>query len=143
MADERLLVGKAQPPRRCAASDDERAGQQSLAAKVHRDRFLAVRTLLAEVHASNMSGEKLGTETRGLLTHVLDQLRPLDAFRKSREVFHQRGDGELAAGLMSVDHEGAEIGAGSIDRRGQSRTSGTDDNDVTHIVWHRLRVRFR
>src|ERR1039457_425581 len=59
-----------------------------------------------------MSSEKLGAKTRGLLTHVLDEFRPLDAVWKSRKILHQRGDGKLPAGLMPIDDKRAEIGAG-------------------------------
>ncbi len=105
--------------------------------------FLRVSAFLAEVHRNHMSGEKLGAKTHGLLAHVLDELRSLDAVWKSREILHQRGNSKLSAGLMAIDDERAKIGAGSIDCGGQSRTSGTDDDDVTHIVWHRTGVRFR
>ena len=89
-----------------------------------------------------MSREKLGAKTHGLLAHVLDEFRALDAIRKSRKILHQRGDGELPAGLMPINDERAEISSGSINCGGQSRTSGTDDDDVTHLVRHRTELRF-
>src|SRR5450755_1113824 len=89
-----------------------------------------------------MPGKKLSAKTHGLLAHVLDEFRALDAIRKSRKILHQRSDGKLPAGLMPIDDKRAEISTGSIDRRGQPRTSGTDDDDVTHIVRHTTELRF-
>ena len=90
---------------------------------------------LAEVDAGHVAGAELGAEARRLLAHVVDQFRPLDAVGKAGKILDQRGDGELAAGLMAVDDQRTEIGAGRIDRGRQPRTSGADDDDITYIVW--------
>ena len=100
-------------------------------------------SLLAQIDADHMSGLELRAETRRLLAHVVDEFRPLDAVRKAGEILDQGGDGELSAGLMPIDDQRAEIGAGGVDGGGQPRTSGADDDDVANVVGHRSRNRFR
>ena len=42
------------------------------------------------------------------------ELRPLNAVGKAGEILDQRGDGELAAGLMAVDDQRMQVGASRI-----------------------------
>lgn len=65
-----------------------------------------------------MSHLQLGTEADGLLLHVLDEVGTLDAFGPAGKVFNQRGDGELAAGLVAFEDEWLEVRAGSVDGSG-------------------------
>jgi hypothetical protein len=73
---------------------------------------------------------QLCAEARRLLLHVLDQLGPLDAFGPAGKVLHQCGDGELASGLVALQHERLQVGAGSVDGGGKSGAAGTQDDGV-------------
>ncbi len=53
---------------------------------------------------------ELRAEALGLLLHVGNQIGPLNAFRPAGKVFHQRGDGELAAGFVAFQHQRFEAG---------------------------------
>ncbi len=102
-----------------------------------RGFLLPSASFAAEIEAYHVAGEELGAEARGLHAHVVDELGPLDAFGKAREIFHQGGDGELAAGLVAVDDQRGEVGTRGINGRGQAGAAGADDDDVTNVVWHR------
>ena len=80
--------------------------------------------------SDEMGHAELSPEACGLLFHVLDQFGALHAFGPAREVFDERGDGELAAGFMAFEHEGLEIGAGGVDGGGKSGAAGTEDDCV-------------
>src|SRR5271157_2400790 len=137
MADQRLLVRQTKPPRRSSAGNDQRAGQQGFAAETYLDRLLAaVGRLLAEVHLHHVTGFVLRAEASRLLTHVLDELRPLNSLGKAGKIFHQRGDGELTSRLVALDDQRTEIGARCVERRSQPRTSGANDDDIANIFLH-------
>ena len=81
VADQRLLAGQVEPAGAGAGRDDQRA---------RVDRFLAgaevqLVRVLAEVDRDEVGHLQLGAEARGLLLHVLDQFRALDALPASRE----------------------------------------------------------
>ena len=141
---KRLLIRQIQPARGSAAGDDKRAGEQRLAAQVHFDGLRAKPfSFLAEIDADHVPGLELGAEARPLLAHVVDEFRPLDAVGEAGEVLDQGGDGQLAAGLVPLDDEWRQIGAGGVDGGSQPRASGADDDDVANVVGHRSRNRFR
>ena len=79
----------------------------------------------------------LRAEARGLLLHVLDQFRALDAFRPAGKVFDQGGDGELAAGLMAFEYQRLEVGAGGINGGRQTGAAGAQDDGVANVLSHR------
>jgi len=58
----------------------------------------------AEVHPVQMGQLEGRAEARGLLLHVFDQFRALNALRPAGKVLHQGGDGELSAGFMAFKH---------------------------------------
>src|SRR5580658_4543765 len=91
VSDQRLFRRKTQPACRSAAGDDQRARVDRLLAEVQRDG------VLAEIGMRQVPRAELRTEARSLLAHVVDQLRALNTLRPAREVFHQRGNGELTA----------------------------------------------
>ena len=68
----------------------------------------------------------------GLLLDVLHQHGAVDAFGKAREVFDQRGERELAAGLVSGDNQWFQIGSRGIDGGGISGAAGADDDHIMH-----------
>jgi len=76
---------------------------------------------------------KLGPEARGLLLHVVDQFRTLDALRPAGKVLDQGGDGELAAGFVAFEDQGIEAGAGGVDGRGESGAAGAEDYGVANL----------
>ncbi len=101
-----------------------------------------------EVDAVEVGHAQLGAEAGGLLLHVLDELGALDALGPAGEVFDQRGDGELAAGLVALEDEGLEVGAGGVDGGGESGATGTEDDcvacrDLWHMGFHSVNARRR
>ena len=119
MPDQCLLAGQSQPAGRGPAGDDQGAGVDRLLAKIHRERPPA------EIDAGHVAQLILRPKASRLLAHVLNQLRALDAFGKPGEILHQRGERELASGLMALDHQRLEIGAGGVERRGMARSNRT------------------
>ena len=89
-----------------------------------------------------MPGPELGAKALGLLAHVVDEFRALNAVGEAGEILDQSGDGELPAGLMAINDQRAEIGASGVDSGSQPRASGADDDDIANIVGHRSRNRF-
>src|ERR1039458_7381796 len=102
------------------------------------DRLLpSVSVLLTHVHFRHVPMHVLGAEALCLLAHVLDEFRALDAVGKARKVLHQRGNRKLSTRFVAVDYQRTKVGASGINGGGQSRTTGTDNDDVTNIFWHR------
>ena len=126
VADQLLLVGQIQPARRCAGGDDQRAGFQPLV--IHFEAEGA----LGKIGFDHGAVQVLGAEMLGLLLDVFDQFGAVDAFGKAREIFDQSGERELAAGLVSSDDQGLEIGARGVDGRGVAGAAGADDDDIMH-----------
>ena len=79
-----------------------------------------------------------GAETRGLLLHVFDQIRPLDAIRPAGKVFDQRGDGELPARLVAFEDQRLEVRACSVDGSGKSGAPGAEDDSVARRVFRHM-----
>ena len=86
--------------------------------------------VLGEVDGDEVGHAQLGAEAGGLLLHVLDELGALDAFGPAGKVFDQRGDGELAAGLVAFEDERLEVGAGGVDGGGEAGAAGAEDDGV-------------
>src|SRR5271170_3888835 len=128
VADELLLVGQPQPPGGSAAGDDERLRVHLVLAEMEQERALA------EVGAGEVCHAVFGAETFRLLAHVLDQLRSHDSLWETGKIFHQRGERELAAGLVPFDQERLQIGACRVERGRVSGTAGTDDDDVASLA---------
>ncbi len=72
-------------------------------------------------------------EAGGLLLHVLDQFGTLDALGPAGKILDQRGDGELAAGLVALENQRVEAGAGGVDGGGESGAAGAKNNGVANI----------
>src|SRR5579862_4953328 len=89
---------------------------------------------LAEVRAGQVRHPVFGAETFGLLAHVLDQLRPENAFGKSWKIFDQRGHRQLTTGLVAFDNQRLQVGARRIERGSVSGTSGPDDDNVSSFA---------
>src|SRR5206468_3327130 len=79
------------------------------------------------------TGQVLRAETRRLLAHPLDQLRPLDPLREAGEVLHVGRETELPARLVAVDQERLQVGAGGVDRRRQAGAPRPQDDDASGV----------
>ena len=132
VADEGLLGGEVEPARGGAGGDDERAGVDGLLADGELEG------VLGESTAARWAMRELGAEAGGLLLHVLDELGALDAFGPAGEVFDERGDGELAAGLVAFEDERLEVGAGGVDGGGESGAAGAEDDGVASRVFRHM-----
>jgi hypothetical protein len=132
ITDKGLLGGEIEPARTRSGGNDERAGANDLAADGELDRTFG------EIDGVEVSHFELGPEADGLLLHVLDELGTLDAFRPAGEVFNQRGDGELAAGLVAFEDERLEVGAGGVDGGGQAGAPGAEDDCVACRIFRHM-----
>ncbi len=139
VADERLLAGQAEPAGAGAGGDDERAGVDGLLAGAEVEDV----GVLREVGGDELGHLELRAEADGLLLHVLDELGALDALGPAGEVFDQRGDGELAAGLVALEDERLEVGARGVDGGGEAGAAGAEDDGVAGCgVGHKDWIRF-
>ena len=110
MTNQRLLTGQSQPSRRSSAGNNQCARMNGLFADIDCKRALA------EIGTDYVAELILSTEAPGLLAHILNQFRTLDAFRKTGEILHQSGKRELASRLVAFKHQRLQIGAGSVER---------------------------
>ena len=91
----------------------------------------------SEVDRVEMGQLERRAEAGGLLLHVLDQLGALDAFGPAGKVLDQRGDGELAAGLVAFEHERVEAGAAGVNGGGESGAAGAENDGIANLS-HRV-----
>ena len=99
------------------------------------DRFFADLELerpLRKIRLRDFTRSKNGAESLRLLFHVLDQVRPHNAVRKSRVVFNIGGQRQLAADLETLDDQRLEVCPRGINRGGVARTARSNDDDVLH-----------
>ena len=127
VAEELAFGLQAEHAGRGAGSDDERFSIVSIFARSDFER--ATREIDLIDHASL----ELGAKLLGLRAHIFDELRAEDAFGKTGEILDHGGEAELAAGLVSVDYEGLEIGARGIDGGGESSATTPDNDHVMHV----------
>ncbi len=127
VADQLLFRFEAQQPRRSAGGDDQRL---RLVASLPRSDL---ERSAAQVRLGHRARLELGAEARRLLAHVLDQVRPEDAVREAGEILYHRGQRELPARLVAVNDQRLQVGARSVNGRGQSGAAATDDDDVVHV----------
>jgi hypothetical protein len=132
VADESLLGGEIEPARGSTRGDDESAGVDGLMAQVEREGAFG------EIDGAEVSHPELGAEADCLLLHVLDELRALDTLGPAGEVFDQRGDGELAAGLVAFEDERLEVGACGVNGSGKSGAAGAEDDSVARRVFRHM-----
>ncbi len=83
-----------------------------------------------QVDGDQMRNLKFGAESCRLALHVFDQFGTLDAFGPAWKILHQRGNRELAARLVALQHKRLEIGAGSVDGGCQAGASGAQNNGI-------------
>src|SRR4051794_11574797 len=109
MPDQRLLARKPQPASGSPAGDDQSFRLNGFLAQSESKRAFA------QVSLGQVPGADLGAEPNSLSLHVLDELRPLNAFRKAGEILHQRGERKLAAGLVAFKDERLQVGTRRVD----------------------------
>ena len=74
----------------------------------------------------------LGAEVFGLLAYVLDQHGAVHALGESGKVLDQRGERELAAGVVPGDDQRLQVRARRVNRGCVSGAARAHDNDVVH-----------
>ena len=126
MANECLLGFETQPARRSAGSDDHGARLDPIAFDVE------AKGAAGKIGVEDGPVHVFGAEILRLLLHVLDQVRPVDAFRETGKVLHQGGEGKLSAGFMAAHDQRFQVGARGVDSGGIARASGTDDDYISH-----------
>ena len=126
MADELLLGVETKPARRSARSNNERARLDPIALDVEPERPLG------KVRLNHRAVQIFGSELFGLETDVLHQIRSVDPIRESGKVFNECRKRQLAAGLVSGDDKGLQIGAGGIKCGSVSGAAGADNYDISH-----------
>ena len=72
----------------------------------------------------------------GLLAHLLDEPGTLDGLGETGIVLDLGGDGELAARLQPLAHDGLEVGARRVYGRGAAGRTRTQDQDLGVVRGH-------
>ena len=95
--------------------------------------------LAAQVDARDVALHNFGAEPLGLSAHLGHEVRAHDAVAIAREVLDHRRQHQLAAGLNPLDEQRLQVGARRVERRGETRRTRADDNDVAdscHVmIW--------
>ena len=127
MAHQLALRPQAQQPRRSASGYDQRL---TFVGRLSPDDHEGA---AAQVHIGDRAGLEFGAKARGLLAHILDELRPQDAIGKARIVFDHGRESQLPPGFVAVNHERLQVGAGGVDGSGEPGTAAADNDDVVHF----------
>src|SRR5579859_491484 len=125
---EALLVGQAEPFGAGPRGDDDGTGAILGLCRARLDPNLE--RLLREIHLDNIARDHLGAEAAGLRLEFVHHIRAKDAILEARVVLDIAGDHELAASLLALNDEGAQVGTGGIDGRRVAGWARADDNDV-------------
>ena len=126
MPDQLLLIGQPQPARRSAGGDDQGAGLVPFAVDVEAEGALR------KIGLENRAPHEFRAEALGLLLHVLDQVRAVDAFGKAGKVLDLGGERKLAARFMPDDHQRFQPGAGGINRGRIAGAARANNDYVSH-----------
>ena len=124
-------LGRFEPAGAGAGRDDQRARVDGVLAGAE----VQLVRVLAEVDGDEVGHLQFGAEARRLLLHVLDQVGALNALGPAGKVLDQRGDGELAAGLVAFEDERLEVGAGGVDGGGEAGAAGAQNDGVVGWEW--------
>ena len=94
-----------------------------------------------QVERGDVVVEHLGAELLGLLLHLRHEVGAHDALGEAGEVLHLGGVHQFAAGFdRARDQQGLKVRARRVDRGGESRGAGADDDDLSHVLPLRLRT---
>ncbi len=112
--------------------DDHCARLDRLAAdiKLVRRRHRIAR----EAHGSDVLGTQRGAKALSLRAHLSDQFRTHDAVFEARVVVDFRGDHQLAASGVALDHDGREVTARGVQRSRIAGRSAADDRKLMNFV---------
>src|SRR6266550_738778 len=99
MPDQRLFTSQSEPACGSAGGDDQSLGENLFFSNLQCERTFA------QVGTDYVTQLIAGTEPSRLGAHVFNQRWSLDTFRESREILHQRGERELASGLVPFQHQ--------------------------------------
>src|SRR5271155_355724 len=131
-ADQFTLAGEAQQARGGAGGNNQRLRFVGFFAGSDLERTLR------EVHFIYGSGFELRAESLRLLAHIFDELRPHNAVGEAGVVLDVRGERELTALLVAVNHQGLQIGARGVDCSGEPGAATADNDNVVHSDCLRL-----
>ena len=98
------------------------------------DPYMQQKRPFAKVGAGQVGHAVLGAKALRLLTHVLDQLRPQNAFGKSRKVLDQSSHRELPARFVALDHQWLQVGPRRVKSGRVSGAPGSDDDNVSSFA---------
>ena len=87
--------------------------------------------LRAQIDGGDVALDDLGAELLGLRAHLGHQVGPHDAVAMAGKILDERGQHQLPAGLEAFDDERLQVGARGVERGGQARRAGPDDDDVS------------
>src|SRR5262249_6437760 len=79
----------------------------------------------------------LRAEAGRLLAEYLHHLRPEDTVGEARVVLDVGRDGELAPRLCPFDDDGREVRPRGVDRCGEARRAGAEDEHAMRRLGHR------
>jgi hypothetical protein len=134
---QRALAGQAELARGGAGGDDDRPGAMAVRPRLHDVRL--AHGVGRELHARDVVGLVDRAEALGLSAHALHELRAEDALGEAGVVVDVRRDHELAAGTEPLDHERRQVGAGGVEGGRVPGRPAADDQEVVHVVAHRVR----
>mmetsp|Transcript_3760 Transcript_3760/g.12950 ORF Transcript_3760/g.12950 Transcript_3760/m.12950 type:complete len:294 (-) Transcript_3760:418-1299(-) len=131
-APERLLARDLEPLGRRARGQDHAVRLHDALAGLDHERPDR------KVHALDVLRVQRRAPPLGLLAHLVHEVRPRDALRKPREVFHLSRRHELAArdaaGLEALEDDRGEVRSAGVDGRGVPRGAAADDDDAVDVV---------
>src|SRR5690606_29945429 len=82
----------------------------------------------------DMVKDHFGIEALSVRLHLHHQVRPLEALTAAGPVVDFRGRGELAALLHAGNHQGIEVGSGSVHCSSPARRTRSENNQTS--VFH-------
>ena len=126
VADQLLLVFQIQPARRRAAGHDQGLRFQPLAIGFDSDG------LVLHVELFDLRIGKTRAELFRLLMHVENQLRTVDAIGESGIILNQRGGGELASWLRTLQHQRTQVPPRRVDGSRQTGAAASHNNHLLH-----------
>src|SRR5208282_719691 len=128
VAHEFALVFEAQKSRGGAGRDDQGFALEFLRGDFHAEGPPG------KLHRGDAARAECGAETLRLLAHVFDQVGTHDPVWEAGIVLDHGGDGELASGLVAVNHQRGQVGSRGVDGGGEPGAAASDDDHFLHVV---------
>jgi hypothetical protein len=135
MPFELLFILQAQPFGRGAASDDDASCLDPFS--VNLEPMMP----LGGFKFFELGVPEPGTEFFRLFMHIHDQLRPVDAIRKTGEILDQRGRSQLTARFSSLENERSQVGPRGVNCGSQSGAPRSNNHYCFHgrVMFHQIR----